>query len=134
MFLWFAFILSSLFTNKDALFNKSPNVVATINGKDLTREGFTQKAEQLQRQMGPNATSSQVMNRLWDQEVRQAVMEAQFNELEISVEKDQMRDLLKTSLATNQNFLNHQSFHFLCNYQIPCINFLEYYLNLYLQL
>ena len=46
------------------------------------------------------------MNRVWEQEVRQAVMETQFDELEISVEKDQMRDLLKTSLATNQNFLN----------------------------
>ena len=102
----FAFILSSLFENKDALFSKSQNIVATINGKDITREGFMQKVEQLQRQMGANATNTQVMNRVWEQEVRQAVMETQFEKLEISVEKDQMRDLLKTSLATNQNFLN----------------------------
>ena len=102
----FAFILSSLFENKDALFSKSQNIVATINGKDITREGFMQKVEQLQRQMGSNATNTQVMNRVWEQEVRQAVMETQFEKLEISVEKDQMRDLLKTSLATNQNFLN----------------------------
>lgn len=102
----FAFILSSLFENQDALFSKSQNIVATINGKDITREDFLQKVEQLQRQMGPNATNTQVMNRVWEQEVRQAVLQTQFDELEISVEKDQMRDLLKTSLATNENFLN----------------------------
>lgn len=102
----FSFVLADLFKNSDALTSKSQNIVATINGKDITREYFMQKVEQLQRQMGPSATNTQVMNRVWEQEVRQAVMETQFDELEISVEKDQMRDLLKTSLATNQNFLN----------------------------
>ena len=102
----FSFVLADLFKNSDALTSKSQNIVATINGKDITREGFMQKVEQLQRQMGPSATNTQVMNRVWEQEVRQAVMATQFDELEISVEKDQMRDLLKTSLATNQNFLN----------------------------
>jgi len=102
----FSFVLADLFKNSDALTSKSQNIVATINGKDITREYFMQKVEQLQRQMGPSATNTQVMNRVWEQEVRQAVMETQYDELEISVEKDQMRDLLKTSLATNQNFLN----------------------------
>ena len=102
----FSFVLADLFKNSDALTSKSQNIVATINGKDITREYFMQKVEQLQRQMGSSATNTQVMNRVWEQEVRQAVMETQFDELEISVEKDQMRDLLKTSLATNQNFLN----------------------------
>jgi len=102
----FSFVLADLFKNSDALTSKSQNIVATINGKDITREGFLQKVEQLQRQMGPKATNTQVMNRVWDQEVKQAVMETQYEELEISVEKDQMRDLLKTSLATNENFLN----------------------------
>lgn len=102
----FAFILSSLFENRDALFSKSQNIVATINDKDITREDFMLKVEQLQRQMGPNATNTQVMNRVWDQEVRQAVLQNQFDALGLSVEKDQMRDLLKTALATNENFLN----------------------------
>ena len=102
----FSFVLADLFKNSDALTSKSQNIVATINGKEISREDFMFKVEQLQRQMGPNATTTQVMNRVWEQEVRQAVMETQFEELEISVEKDQMRDLLKTSLATNPNFLN----------------------------
>ena len=102
----FSFVLADLFRNSDALTSKSQNIVATINGKDITREDFLAKVEAAQRQAGPNATSTQVMNRVWDQEVRQAVMETQYQELGISVEKDQMRDLLKTALATSPEFLN----------------------------
>ena len=102
----FSFVLADLFKNSDALTSKSQNIVATINGKDLTREDFLLKVEQMQRQLGPNTTNTQVMNRVWDQEVRQAIMETQFEELGISVEKDQMRDLLRTALATSPEFLN----------------------------
>lgn len=102
----FSFVLADLFKNSDALTSKSQNIVATINGKDITREDFMQKVEAAQRQAGAALTSSQVMNRVWEQEVRQAVMETQFEELGISVEKDQMRDLLKTALATSPEFLN----------------------------
>ena len=102
----FSFVLADLFRNSDALTSKSQNIVATINGKDITREYFLQKVEVAQRQMGPNATNTQVMNRVWEEEVRQAVMDNQYEKLGISVEKDQMRDLLKTSLATSPEFLN----------------------------
>jgi parvulin-like peptidyl-prolyl isomerase len=102
----FSFVLADLFKNSDALTAKSQNIVATINGKDITREDFLQKVENMQRQMGPNATNTQVMNRVWEDEVRQAVMETQYEKLGISVEKDQMRDLLKTALATSPEFLN----------------------------
>ncbi|UKM66200.1 SurA N-terminal domain-containing protein [Flavobacteriaceae bacterium GSB9] len=102
----FSFVLADLFRNSDALMSKSQNVVATINGKDITREDFLQKVEAAQRQAGPNATNTQVMNRVWDQEVRKAVMETQFEELGITVEKDQMRDLLKNALSTSPEFLN----------------------------
>ncbi|MEL0457272.1 peptidylprolyl isomerase [Flavobacteriaceae bacterium SZ-1-7] len=80
--------------------------VGRVNDIDITREDFLQKVELAQRQAGPNATSTMVMNRVWEQEVRQAVMETQFEELGISVEKDQMRDLLKTALASSPEFLN----------------------------
>ncbi|MDO6760360.1 SurA N-terminal domain-containing protein [Tamlana sp. 2_MG-2023] len=102
----FAFVLADLFKNSDALTAKSQNVIATVNGKEITREAFLQKVEIAQRQAGPSATNTQVMNRVWEQEVRQAIMETQFEELGITVEKDQMRDLLRTSLATSPEFLN----------------------------
>jgi len=102
----FSFVLADLFKNSDALSSKSQNVVGTVNGKDITREDFLQKVEIAQKQSGPSATNTQVMNRVWEQEVRQAVMETQFNELGMSIEKDQMRDLLKNALATSPEFLN----------------------------
>lgn len=102
----FAFILSSLFDNREALFSKSQNTVATINGKDISRESFMAKVEARQRQSRGQQSSSQVMNAVYEAEVRQAVMEEQFNVLGLTVEPEQMRDLLKTSLATSPQFQN----------------------------
>ncbi|EGV43349.1 peptidylprolyl isomerase [Bizionia argentinensis JUB59] len=102
----FAFVLSDLFRNSDALSAKSQNVVATINGKDISREDFLMKVENATQQMGGQATQTQVMNRVWEQEVRSAILEKQFEELGITVERDQMRDLLRTSLGSNPDFQN----------------------------
>lgn len=102
----FSFVLADLFRNSDALSARSQNTVATINGKDIDRDEFLQKVENAQRQMGPNATNTQVMNRVWEQEVRNAVLSTQYEKLGISIEKDQMRDLLKTALSGSPEFLN----------------------------
>ena len=95
----FAFILSGLFSNGDLLLGKSQNVVATINGEDVTREQFMAQVEQQQRRMGPQASSSQVMNSVFEAFVREAVMNTQFEKLGLSVESDQMRELLKINLG-----------------------------------
>jgi len=102
----FSFVLADLFRNSDALTARSQTTVATINGKDINRDDFLQKVENMQRQMGPNATSTQVMNRVWNLELREAVLSTQYEKLGISVEKDQMRDLLKTALSGSPEFLN----------------------------
>lgn len=99
----FAFILSSLFDNKDALFNKSPDVVATINGKDISRQAFM---AQVEARNNPNTTQSQVMNQVFEAEVRKSVMESQFSELGLTVGREQMRDILKQNYASSPQFLN----------------------------
>ncbi|GAA4282455.1 SurA N-terminal domain-containing protein [Gaetbulibacter aestuarii] len=102
----FSFVLADLFKNNNAFNSKAQNTVATINGKDITRTEFMNRVEGMQRQLGPNATNTQVMNRVWDQMVRERVLESQYEELGISVEKDQMRDLLKSTLASAPEFLD----------------------------
>jgi len=102
----FAFILTDLFKNSDALTSKGQDSIATINGKDINRVEFMDKVESIQRQMGPSASRTQALNRVWEQEVKDAVLESQFEELGISVQKDQMRDMLKTNLATLPDFQN----------------------------
>src|SRR5690606_1224140 len=82
----FAFVLSDLFRNSSA-FGESQDTIATINGNDINREDFMMRVENMQRQMGPSSTSTQTMNRVWDQELRRAVMESQFEGLGLSVEK-----------------------------------------------
>jgi len=102
----FSFVLTDLFRNSDALFGASQDVVATVNGKNINRTEFMSKVENVQRQLGPNATSTTAMNRVYNQEVRRAVMETQFEELGLTVEEAQMRDLLKQSFSSYPEFQN----------------------------
>ncbi|MBR9915867.1 MAG: peptidylprolyl isomerase [Algicola sp.] len=102
----FSFVLTDLFKNSDALFGGAQDVVATVNGQNINRIEFMNRVENMQRQMGPNATSTQVMDRVYDQEVRRAVMKTQFEELGLTVEKDQMKDLLEQSFSSYPEFQN----------------------------
>ncbi len=102
----FSFVLADLFRNSDALTSKGQNIVATINGKDISRQEFMEKVEIATRQMGPNGSSIQAMNRVWDLETKKAIMSSEFEELGVSVETEEMRNLLRTSLATSPEFQN----------------------------
>ncbi len=101
----FAFVLSDLFQNGSA-FGSSQDTIATINGNDIKREDFMNRVENMQRQMGPGASTTQTMNRVWDQEVRRVVMEEQIEGLGLSVEKDQMRNLLRNNFSDFPEFTN----------------------------
>nr|WP_321226859.1 peptidylprolyl isomerase [uncultured Psychroserpens sp.] len=102
----FSFVLADLFRNSDALLGTAQDVVATVNGKTIDRTDFMSKVENMQRQLGPNATSTQAMNRVYDQEVRRAVMNTQFDDLGLTVEHDQMKDLVKQNFASYPEFQN----------------------------
>lgn len=104
----FSFVLSGLFdtNNSGSLFGGPQDVVATVNGTDIDREEFMSRVEIMQRQMGPNGTSTQAMNNVYDQEVRKLVLETQFEELGLDVEQEQMRDLIKTSFSSFPEFNN----------------------------
>ncbi len=100
----FSFVLADLFKNTDGFSSKSQEVIATVNGKDIDREAFMNKVETAQRNAGGRGTSTQAMNRIWDQEIRSAIMESQYNVLGLVIERDQMRDLLKLSLSSFEEF------------------------------
>ena len=102
----FAFVLTDLFKNSDVLFGGSQDVVATVNGNNIDRVEFMNRVELMQRQMGPNSSSVQAMNNVYNQEVRKAVMESQFEDLGLSVQEAQMKDLLKQSFSSYPEFQN----------------------------
>ncbi|PTM10217.1 MAG: peptidylprolyl isomerase [Bacteroidetes bacterium] len=102
----FSFVLADLFKNSSGFSSSSQNIVATINGKDVKREEFMNKVESAQRQYGNSMTSTQAMNTVWDQEVRNAVFDVQFDELGLTVERDYIRSLLEQSLSDFEEFKN----------------------------
>lgn len=102
----FAFVLTDLFRNSDALFGQSQDVVATVNGDEIGRQNFMMMVENAQRNQGPNSTSTQTMNRIYEQEVRKLILEDRFEELGLSVEEEQMKDLLKQNFSSYPDFQN----------------------------
>jgi len=64
------------------------------------------QVENIQRQSGGSVTNTQAMNRVWDQEVRNKVMQTQYDALGISIERDYMRQLLKQNLGSLEEFKN----------------------------
>ena len=101
----FAFIIGDIFQNLGSS-SKSQTVVATINGEDIERDAFMNQVENIQRQSGGSVSNTQAMNRVWDQEVRNKVMQTQFDAVGISIERDYMRQLLKQNLGSFEEFKN----------------------------
>ncbi|WP_418637930.1 SurA N-terminal domain-containing protein [Winogradskyella sp.] len=100
----FAFVIGDLFKNSDALTGSSQDVVATINGTDINRAEFQQKVKNYQERAGGRQTSTQAMNAIYNQELRNIVLKSEFEALGLSVEKDEMRDLLKNSFSSYPEF------------------------------
>ena len=93
----FAFVISGVFTGNDFGGGKVGSTIAEVNGETISREDFTQKLEQAQRQFGPNFSSTQLVNRVYDQEVRSTLLNQQFEKLGIGVESDQIVDFIKNT-------------------------------------
>lgn len=102
----FSFVLADVIRNGGMVSQKSQNTIATINGEDLDREQFARQVEAYQRNLGPNASSSQALNAVWDMNVRRVVLEEQFEELGIRVEEAQVKQMLSEQLAGNPTFTN----------------------------
>ncbi|MFX0558488.1 peptidylprolyl isomerase [Maribacter sp. CXY002] len=104
----FAFVISGVFTSSNfGAGGKVGSAVAEINGEEISIDDFRQKVETASRRVGPTTTSMQVVNQVWDNEVRNAILGAQFEDLGIGIEQDQIVDFLKTTgYAQNPEFQN----------------------------
>lgn len=104
----FAFVISGVFTSGSlGGGEKVGSSVAEINGNEISIDDFRQKVEVASRRMGPTTTSLQIMNQVWDREVRNSILSEQFEDLGIGIEQDQIVDFLKTTgYAQNPEFQN----------------------------
>lgn len=101
----FAFVISGVFTS-DTGAGKS--VVGEVNGESIPREEFALKVDNASRRFGGGASTVQVVNQVWNQEVRSRILAQQFEELGISIEKDQILEVVKANpaFASDPNFQN----------------------------
>lgn len=102
----FSFILADVIRNGGFSSDKSQSTIATINGEDIERESFMRQVEEVQRTLGPNGTTAQAMNRVWETELRSALLSEQFEKLGLTAEKEQINNALRINLSTNPTFLN----------------------------
>jgi peptidylprolyl isomerase/peptidyl-prolyl cis-trans isomerase D len=102
----FSFVLADVIRNGGMSSQKSQNVIATVNGEEISTEEFARQVEAYQRNMGANASTAQAVNQVWEFKLREALLEEQFDKLGIQVGEAQVRRLLRLQLASNPTFTN----------------------------
>ncbi len=102
----FSFVLADVIKNGGMSSGNSQNVIATVDGNDIDRTEFAQEVENFERNMGGGMSTTQAVNRVWDQKLRQVIIENQIEELGIRAGDDQVTNLVRTQMANNPNFVN----------------------------
>ncbi|MCM4160992.1 peptidylprolyl isomerase [Antarcticibacterium flavum] len=102
----FSFVLADVIRNGGMSSQKSQNVVATVNGEEISREEFARQVEAYQQNMGQNASTTQAVNQVWEMKLREVMLLDEFDKLGIDVGEAQVRRALRQQLGQNPNFTN----------------------------
>ena len=103
----FAFVISGVFVNDGFSGQKVGSTVAEINGDEIPIEAFRQQVDIQQRNSAPGTSTMQIVNQVYDQEVKNAILGQQFEDLGINIEQDQIINFLKTTgYVQNPEFQN----------------------------
>lgn len=100
----FSFVFADI-VNKSGS-NGGGESVATIDGVEISREDFMQKVERAQQSLGGRGSATQALNQVWNTESRRIILENEYEKLGLTVERNQMRDLLRTGLTSFEEFKN----------------------------
>ena len=103
----FAFIIQGLIKNSSSLGKGNVNVIAEVNGKKISRNEFQQKVALVQKQ-NRNASNMQAMKSVWENEIKKAVLNNEYDKLGINVGEDRIRDLIFNNPSIKQAFTNQQ--------------------------
>ena len=99
----FAFVISGIFSANGMSGEKTGTTVAEVNGKDISIDKFRREVESASNRFGAGATSMQVVNTVWDQEVRNAILGDEFDDLGIDIEQDQIINFIASNPGFTQN-------------------------------
>ncbi len=104
----FAFIISGLIKNAPALFRPSREYVGKVNGEPIPTKEFQAKTAQLQKQYGPRYSNMQIMKLVWNDFVRQKLLESEFHKAGIIVPDDRIYEKMKNDPGIRRMFTNEQ--------------------------
>lgn len=93
----FAFVISGVFTSNDFGGAKIGSAIAEVNGESISIDDFRRSMETASGRFGRNASSMQLVNIVYDQELRKAILNEQINDLGIDIESDQIVEFVKTT-------------------------------------
>lgn len=99
----FAFVIQGVIDNPNS-FSAQQDVVATVNGKEINRLEFQQKVKNIQDRVGASQTPTQIKNSVYQQELRTILLNTEYDKIGLSVEQDEVLELLKTSMSFYPEF------------------------------
>ncbi|MBC9797570.1 peptidylprolyl isomerase [Sinomicrobium weinanense] len=98
----FSFVISDLFRNGGGI-GSNTSSVGEVNGETLPRAEFADEVEYFSRQYGERASTVQVVNQVWERQLRSKLLDQQCEELGINIEKDQIINVVKSNPAFAQD-------------------------------
>lgn len=96
-----AFIVQDLY--RKGGFDESSKYIGSVNGKDISFEEFRIKVSNLEKSGQMGMTPTQAVNRVWDQEVSIALVNAEFEKLGIRAGEKHILEVFKNDPNIGQN-------------------------------
>ncbi len=103
----FAFIIQGLIKNSSTIGKGNVNTIAEVDGQKISRNDFQKRVALVQKQ-SRNISNMQAMKSVWDQVIKEAVLNNQFDKLGIKVGQDRVRQLIVDNPSIKQAFTNKQ--------------------------
>ena len=103
----FAFVIQGLIKNSSKIGTGNSSVIAEVGDKSIPTREFQQRVALLQKQ-NPRLSNMQAMKAVWDQVIKEAVLNNQYEKLGIKVGKDRLRELIVNNPSIKQAFTNQQ--------------------------
>ncbi|MDA8577099.1 SurA N-terminal domain-containing protein [Schleiferiaceae bacterium] len=103
-----AFLLGDLFRSGGSKFFGDPNVIGTVNGRDITRQELSQGMEELRAgnpEQYANTTSIQLANFVWNNIVTEELLSAELSAAGMSVSEQEIYFDIITNPNIRQNFV-----------------------------
>lgn len=103
----FAFVLADVI--KSGTFGTSANSIGTIDGTDINARDFNQKVaqnQQQQQQQQQNASQTQAMNTVWEQEIRDILLGKEIEKSGLKIGSEKMMEVLKPYFSQAPQYLN----------------------------